>query len=365
MSSSAVIMHQASDGAEILLSVQDLKTSFLTEQGEALAVDGISFEVRQGETVGLVGESGCGKSVTALSIMRLVPRSNGRIRAGRILLEGRDLLALPEREMRQLRGNRIGMVFQEPLTSLNPVFTVGDQIIEAIRLHLRLSRPRARELAIDVLGRVGICSPELRVDDYPHELSGGMIQRVMIAMALVCRPSLLIADEPTTALDVTIQAQILDLLAQLQQERSMSILLITHNLGVVAQLADRVAVMYAGKVVEQAAVAELFATPRHPYTIGLFESLPSLTRRTSRLMTIPGMVPSPLALPPGCRFVTRCAFADPSCVEQEPDLQDVGRGHRTACHFWREIAAGTRSRKGPVAGEFDRRAAVEERGLDG
>jgi len=316
---------------EKLVEIMDLKTHFFTDAGVVTSVDGVSYDIYRGETLGLVGESGCGKSVTALSIMRLVPDPPGRIVNGQILFDGRDLTALSNKEMRKIRGNRIGMMFQEPMTSLNPVYTVGDQIIEAITLHLGKTYDEARELAINVLKVVGIPSPEQRVDEYPHQLSGGMKQRVMIAMSLVCKPDLVIADEPTTALDVTIQAQILDLLRYLQEKYGMSILLITHDLGVVAEMAHRVVVMYASKVVEQADVVELFKNPLHPYTVGLFKSIPKLDEEQKELEPIRGVVPNPLDFPDGCHFHPRCPRAIERCREQEPPLVEVSPGHLSAC----------------------------------
>ena len=313
-----------------LLQVQDLQTHFFTEDGVVRAVDGVSFSVPEATTVGVVGESGCGKSVTALSILRLIS-SPGRIVGGRILYRNQDLLALPEPSMRDIRGNKISMVFQEPMTSLNPVFTVGEQVSEAIRLHQHASRPAARERTVDLFRTVGIPSPEERISSYPHQLSGGMRQRVMIAMALACRPDLLVADEPTTALDVTIQAQILDLLQRLQREIGMSVLLITHDLGVVAETCERVIVMYAGQIVEEAPVAALFERPRHPYTQGLLRSLPRFGQRETRLREIPGMVPSPTRLPRGCRFRDRCDRAIERCAAQEPSLLDDEAGRRLRC----------------------------------
>jgi oligopeptide/dipeptide ABC transporter ATP-binding protein len=305
----------------MLLEVKNLMTCFRTQDGVARAVDGISFEVAERETLGLVGESGCGKSVTALSILRLVDRP-GRIESGQILLRGKDLLGLSTRDMRQVRGAQISMIFQEPMTSLNPVFTIGDQIVEAVRLHQKKGAEEARELAVDMLRRVGIPSPEQRVDEYPHQLSGGMKQRVMIAMALVCRPALLIADEPTTALDVTIQAEILDLLAELQRELGMAVLLITHNLGIVAGMARRVLVMYAGRAAEYSPTNDLFENPRHPYTIALFKSIPRLDgERLDRLEAIQGQVPSPTNWPTGCRFHPRCPLAIDICSKQPPPLE--------------------------------------------
>ena len=313
-----------------LLSVRDLRTVFYMEDGAAPAVDGVSFDLREGETLGLVGESGCGKSVTSLSILRLVSPP-GRTEGGRVLFEGRDLLGLDEREMRRVRGNRIAMIFQEPMTSLNPAFTCGDQIDEAVRLHLGLDARAARERTVDLLREVGIPAPEQCADEYPHRLSGGMRQRVMIAMALSCNPSLLIADEPTTALDVTIQAQILDLLKRLQASAGMAVLMITHDLGVIAEVADRVAVMYAGRIVERAEAASLFQTPRHPYTRGLLASRPRLSERRDRLEAIPGAVPDPAHFPTGCRFHPRCPLADDRCRGESPPLLGVAPGHAVAC----------------------------------
>ena len=314
-----------------LLKISDLRTWFHTHDGLARAVDGVSFEIGESETLGLVGESGCGKSVTALSVLRLVDRP-GRIESGAVTFRGRDLLALSPRDMRKVRGGQISMIFQEPMTSLNPVFTVGNQIAEAIILHQKKNRAEARRLAIEMLERVGIPSPERRVDEYPHQMSGGMKQRVMIAMALVCRPALLIADEPTTALDVTIQAEILDLLADLQREFRMAILLITHNLGIVAGMADRVVVMYAGKVVETAPVDRLFSAPKHPYTRSLFKSVPRLeTARQDRLETIEGTVPDPRQWPSGCRFHPRCPSAMERCSVEAPPLVEKQHAHTVAC----------------------------------
>ncbi len=325
---------------EPLLRVEGLRTWFHTDAGIARAVDDVSFEVRHGETVGIVGESGCGKSVTALSVMGLVPSPPGRVEAGRILLEGVDLLRLLPNQLRRIRGNRISMIFQEPLTSLNPVYTAGNQIEEAVTIHNPgLGAREARLQAIDALRRVGIPSPEQRVDEYPHQMSGGMLQRVMIAMALVCGPDLLIADEPTTALDVTIQAQILDLLGRVQADFGMSVLLITHDLGVVAETCDRVVVMYAGKVVEQTDVHRLFERPAHPYTAALFRSLPSRADGGARLRTIPGMVPSAYDFPSGCRFRDRCEYASTACME-EPPLMEIEPGHQVACHHTSRVRRG-------------------------
>ena len=324
-----------------LLEVRGLKVCFATEEGELPAVDGVSFSVRPGCTLGIVGESGCGKSVTALAIMGLVPTPPGRIAGGAVLFQGRDLLGLSSAELRELRGNRIAMIFQEPMTSLNPAFTVGDQIAEAIRRHENVGKREARARAIEMLRRVRIPAPERRIDDYPHRLSGGMRQRVMIAMALACGPELLIADEPTTALDVTIQAQILDLMRELRAALGTAIILISHDLGVIAEIADEVVVMYAGKVVERAAVGELFADPQHPYTIGLLGALPKLDGDRPRLATIAGAVPSPLALPRGCRFHPRCPFADEGCRRAEPTLAEVVPGHFAAC-FKAPLVEGVR-----------------------
>ena len=314
-----------------LLEVQDLHTVFDTAEGEARAVDGVSFHVDEGETVGVVGESGCGKSVTALSILRLVQSPPGRIARGRILFDGRDLLALTEREMRSVRGDDIAMIFQEPMTSLNPVFTVGEQVAEAIRLHRHVSKHEAWEQAVRMLEEVEITDAASRAQDYPHQLSGGMRQRVMIAMALSCNPRLLIADEPTTALDVTIQAQILDLLASLKRRFKMALMLITHDLGVVAQQTDRILVMYAGRVVEEGPTAEVLAHPGHPYTRGLVASQPEFGRRGEPLPTIAGLVPSLTRLPSGCRFRDRCALSEPDCARIDPNLIAYGPTQRAAC----------------------------------
>jgi oligopeptide/dipeptide ABC transporter ATP-binding protein len=316
-----------------LLSVRDLRTWFHTDRGVARAVDGVTFDVAPRETLGIVGESGCGKSVTSLSILRLVARP-GRIEDGsRITLEGRDLLALPEAEMRAIRGNRAAMIFQEPMSALNPVFTVGEQIAEVARIHAGASRREARARAVEMMRLTGIADPERRADEYPHQLSGGMRQRVMIAMALVMSPALLIADEPTTALDVTIQAQILELLGELQRRVGMSILLITHDLGVIAEMAQRVIVMYAGEVVEEARVAELFARPHHPYTEGLLAAMPRVGQERDRLEVIPGTVPPSTDWPAGCRFHDRCPYAWERCAREHPPLYDVGDGHASRCHL--------------------------------
>jgi peptide/nickel transport system ATP-binding protein len=314
-----------------LLTVADLRVVFEGDRDSRTeAVSGVSFSLERGKTLGIVGESGCGKSVTALSIMRLLPGAGTRV-SGSVVFEGRDLGSLPEREMQDLRGNRLAMIFQEPMTSLNPSFTVGDQIGEALMRHRGLSARAARAVAIDMLERVRIPSPGMRVDDYPHKLSGGMRQRVMIAMALACSPALLIADEPTTALDVTIQAQILDLLAKLRDETGAAIVLITHDLGVVAETCDDVAVMYAGEIVERAPVARLLAAPQHPYTVGLLGSIPHISARQERLATIAGSVPSLAGTFPGCRFSGRCPFADARCHCEAPAFTAIATDHFSRC----------------------------------
>jgi peptide/nickel transport system ATP-binding protein len=322
---------------DTVLDVKNLRTVFFTNSGLFKAVDDVSFSVRRGETLAIVGESGCGKSVTALSIMRLVPDPPGRIVGGSVELEGTDLLGLDEDKMRTIRGNRISMIFQEPMTSLNPVMRIGDQITETVRLHRTMTRKEAWEQAVEMLRLVRIPVPERRAQEYPHQLSGGMRQRVMIALAMACNPTLLIADEPTTALDVTIQAQILALILDLQKELGMGLVLITHDLGVVAQTAQRVIVMYAGKKVEEADVETLFANPRHPYTRGLMASMPAVaalgTNTDTRLTEIPGMVPSLTNLPKGCAFAPRCELAIARCREEYPPLQAFGAGHLAAC--WR------------------------------
>ncbi|MBI1967463.1 MAG: ABC transporter ATP-binding protein [Gemmatimonadetes bacterium] len=330
---------------EPLLRVRDLRTYFVTERGAgtARAVDGVSFDIFPGETLGIVGESGCGKTVTSLSILRLIPEPPGHIRPGSFIeFEGRNLLTLAPKELRAIRGNKIAMIFQEPMTSLNPVFSVGDQIAEAAIVHQGLSRKAARARASEMLKLVGIPDPEERVDHYPHQLSGGMRQRVMIAMALVCHPQLLIADEPTTALDVTIQAQILELLDRLQAELGMAVMLITHDLGVVAGTVDRVVVMYAGQVVEAAPTKGLFARPAHPYTEGLMAAVPRLDAPRARLHAIPGQVPAATAWPAGCRFHPRCPFAWEKCRVEEPPLFDTGvPGHAARCWLVTEPARRT------------------------
>jgi oligopeptide/dipeptide ABC transporter ATP-binding protein len=319
---------------DLLLDVKGLKTHFFSDDGVSPAVDGVDFHVRRGETLGVVGESGCGKSVTALSIMRLIPDPPGRIVAGRILFEGRDLLDLSADQMRAIRGNRISMIFQEPMTSLNPVYTIGNQIAEAVRLHQKLSPADALDRSLEMLKRVGIPAPERRVHEYPHQLSGGMRQRAMIAMALACNPALLIADEPTTALDVTIQAQILDLMGDLKTELSTAIILITHDLGVIAESAARVVVMYAGKVVEEADVIRIFEEPLHPYTAGLLQSIPRIDQRKTkkeRLTEIKGVVPIPSQLPPGCAFHPRCPEVMEICLREAPQLKAAADGQQVRC----------------------------------
>ena len=318
-----------------LLSIEKLSVSFFIEEGVAKAVQDVSFSIEKGKTFALVGESGCGKSVTALSIMRLIPEPPGKIVGGEIVFCRRNLLKLSEKRMRSIRGNKIAMIFQEPMTSLNPVYTVGNQIVEAIRLHQKKSATQAWADAVEMLRKVGMGDPEQRVSEYPHQMSGGMRQRIMIAMAVSCEPQLLIADEPTTALDVTIQAQILDLLDQLQEQSGMSILLITHDLGVVAERADRVGVMYASQIAEMADSRELFAEPLHPYTQGLLKSLPRLGLLAKRLETIPGIVPDPLHFPSGCKFHPRCPIGgdDGRCQSIEPELRKVGKGRCVACWY--------------------------------
>lgn len=320
-----------------LIEVNNLKTYFYTEEGIVKAVDGVDFEIYPGETLGIVGESGCGKSVTSLSIMRLIESPPGKIVDGEIMYQGRDLTTLTQKQMRQIRGNEISMIFQEPMTSLNPVYTVGDQISEAILIHKDVNRKQAMEESVEMLRKVGIPLPEQRVNEYPHQLSGGMRQRVMIAMALSCNPQLLIADEPTTALDVTIQAQILELMNDLKDRFDMSIMMITHDLGVIAEVADRVAVMYAGKIVEYTDVVTLFKDPKHPYTWGLMNSIPRLTKEVERLEAIPGVVPSPLNFPEGCKYHTRCSLADDECKEKEPEIEEVEPGHQVRCWHYEKL----------------------------
>jgi len=319
-----------------LLSVQDLKVYFRGRDKTARAVDGVSFDIRSGETVCLVGESGCGKTVSALTILGLIPTPPGEIVAGKIIFKGKNLLDLDEADMQKIRGKHIAMVFQEPLTSLNPVFTIGDQIGEAIMIHEQVEPGELRKRCIQLLKDTGIPSPEQRLKDYPHQLSGGQRQRVMIAMALACNPDLIIADEPTTALDVTVQAQILNLMKFIQQKSSMSILYITHDLGVVANIADRVYVMYAGVIAEQGNTSQIFRTPRHPYTQGLLASLPVRSKRGKRLHSIPGAVPNPAYKPPGCPFHPRCSFAVETCSTQFPEMCNHGDGHLSRCPVIRD-----------------------------
>ncbi|RCX18692.1 oligopeptide/dipeptide ABC transporter ATP-binding protein [Fontibacillus phaseoli] len=315
-----------------VLQVQNLHTCFFTDRGEVPAVDGVSLMVNPGEVLGIVGESGCGKSVTSLSVLKLIPEPPGKITGGSILFKGRDLVPLKEREMRSIRGDSISMIFQEPMTSLNPLFTVGDQIGEAVRLHRGLRRKEARRHTVEMLRKVGIPRPEAVLDEYPHQLSGGMRQRVMIAMAISCNPELLIADEPTTALDVTIQAQILDLIRRLNEENGTAVMLITHDLGVVAEMCHRVVVMYAGKVVEEGAVCDIFKNPLHPYTQGLIQSVPRMNEQRSRLFSIPGNVPVLYADMKGCRFADRCPSAMSLCLERLPELREYGAAH--SCRCW-------------------------------
>lgn len=314
-----------------LLEVKELRTVFAGDDGDVTVVDGVSFSVEAGRTLAIVGESGCGKSVTSLSIMGLLPRPHGRIAHGSIRFEGRELVGASEPELQDLRGNGMAMIFQEPMSSLNPAFTIGDQIMEGLLRHRKMSRTEARERVIEMLRKVRIPSPEQRLDEYPHKLSGGMRQRVMIAMGLVCEPRLLIADEPTTALDVTIQAQILELMRTLQAETGTAIVLITHDLGVVAEVANEVVVMYAGRVVERGPVQALFNEPQHPYTVGLLGSIPRLDADQQRLASIEGQVPSPSQRPPGCGFADRCPFADAACHASVPPLRGVGVQHQSAC----------------------------------
>ena len=330
-----------SDQGEWLLEIEGLKTYFHTDEGVAKAVDGVSYAIRPGETLGVVGESGSGKSVTALSILQLLPMPPGRFEGGSIRFRGEELIGAEEARLREIRGNDIAMIFQEPMTALNPVFTVGNQIGETVKLHQGLDDEATRARAIEMLTKVGIPAPEKRVDEYPHQLSGGMRQRVMIAMAMACDPALLIADEPTTALDVTIQAQILDLIKELQEEAGMSVLLITHDLGVVAETAHHVAVMYGGRVVEFGPAKEIFEAPQHPYTVGLLQSLPDLAVPGERLVTIPGIVPSATRFPSGCRFRTRCPLATDACAAEVPALVPVEEGaqHTVACHHVDQVRA--------------------------
>jgi peptide/nickel transport system ATP-binding protein len=315
-----------------VLEVKGLKTSFFTDEGEIPAVDGVDFYINEGEILGVVGESGCGKSVTSLSIMGLLPKGVGCIIDGEILFKGENLVHASEKRMKQIRGNEIAMIFQEPMTSLNPLFTIGNQLIEAIRIHTKASKKEAKARAIEMLKLVGLPRAEQIIDEYPHQLSGGMRQRVMIAMAMVCNPALLIADEPTTALDVTIQAQILALMKELNKNFRTSIMMITHDLGVVAEICDRVIVMYSGKIVEEGDVRTIFKNPKHPYTIGLIQSVPDIRDKKERLYSIPGNVPKPGSVRQGCRFAARCEHAFSRCLQEDPELYEAGeRGHRVRC----------------------------------
>jgi peptide/nickel transport system ATP-binding protein len=328
------------DRSEYLLEIRNLITEFDTDEGRVRAVDDISFNIKPGETLGVVGESGCGKSVTALSIMQLLPQPMGQIAGGEILFDSKDLSKLATTKMEKIRGGSIGMVFQEPMTALNPVHTIGKQLAEVVLLHLPVSTQQALDLCIRMLEKVGIPSPEIRMGEYPHQLSGGMRQRVVIAMALVCSPSLLIADEPTTALDVTIQAQILELIKALQQELGMSVMLITHDLGVIAETCDRVVVMYAGKVVEKGTVFDVFDRPSHPYTKGLLDSIPRLQdENKSLLATIDGMVPGLMDLPEGCRFENRCRYKQSGCDSTTPPSEQITLEHQVSCYHWRDLIA--------------------------
>jgi oligopeptide/dipeptide ABC transporter ATP-binding protein len=317
-----------------LLEVKNLKTHFYTEDGVVPAVNGVDFNLKPGQTLGIVGESGCGKSITSLSIMRLIPTPPGKIVDGEISFDGKNIIKLSEAEMRKIRGNDVAMIFQEPMTSLNPVFTIGSQIMEAIMLHQNMDKKTARQKCIEMLKLVGIPRADEVVDDFPHQFSGGMRQRVMIAMALSCNPKLLIADEPTTALDVTIQAQIIELMKELKEKLNTAIMLITHDLGVVAEMADHVIVMYAGRIVEDANVVDLFKDPKHPYTVGLMKSKPSLEGASKRLDVIPGSVPNPLAMPEGCAFHPRCSHAVEICQRQVPKLKSLGTGQKVRCWLY-------------------------------
>ncbi len=327
---------------EPLLDVKNLRTQFFTQDGVVKAVDDVSFYLMPGETLGIVGESGCGKSITAMSVMRLIPSPPGKIVSGQIMFQGEDVMKMSDEEVRSIRGNKIAMIFQDPMTSLNPVLTINRQISESLELHLGMSKGQSRARAIELLKMVGIPNSEERIDQYPHQFSGGMRQRVMIAMALSCNPSLLIADEPTTALDVTIQAQILDLMRNLQQEHNTSLMMITHDLGVVAGMTDRIQVMYAGHVVETAPTEELFANPRHPYTVGLLNSIPRLDAAAkTKLNPIRGLPPDLIDLPDMCPFLPRCDYAREKCEQQNPPLLEVNDVHRSACWFWDEVSKGT------------------------
>jgi peptide/nickel transport system ATP-binding protein len=321
-----------------VLSIKNLRTYFHTDDGLAKAVDGVSFDLKEGETLGIVGESGCGKSVTALSILRLLPDGIGVIEDGEILFEGRDIVKVSDKEIRSIRGNKISMIFQEPMTSLNPAYTCGNQIVEVLKTHRDISSADAKTKAIEILKSVGIPSPEQRFKEYPHQLSGGLRQRVMIAIALACEPRILIADEPTTALDVTVQAQILELIKSLQVKYNMSMILITHDLGVVAETCDRVIVMYASKIVEEGLAAEVFNEPKHPYTQALMESIPKLNEKRERLYTIEGSVPSSLEYNAGCHFSNRCKYSDEKCAAEEPGLTILSETHSASCFKIKELA---------------------------
>ena len=334
-----------------LLQVRDLRTSFFTDDGEVKAVDGVTFDVEEGETLGLVGESGCGKSVSALSLLRLIPSPPGKIIGGEVIFEGEDLLKVSENEIRHVRGNKIAMIFQEPMTSLNPVLTIGRQLTEGLELHMNMDGSSATNRAVQLLEMVGIPEAETRIRDYPHQFSGGMRQRVMIAMALSCNPKLLLADEPTTALDVTIQAQVLEILARLSRELGTSIIIITHNLGVVARYADRVNVMYAGRIVETATAKRLYANPQHPYTVGLLTSVPRLDQeRKQKLQVIEGVPPDLINLPEGCAFYDRCTFRVDRCKAEAPPLMPVEDKHLAACWEWQRVLASRKGAEAEVSG---------------
>ena len=331
--------------SQSLLQVKDLRTYFYTDEGIVKAVDGVSYDVKEGETLALVGESGCGKSVSALALLKLIPIPPGRIVSGEVLFDGEDLVKLEEDEIRKIRGNRISMVFQEPMTSLNPVLTIGKQLTEALELHLKLDKEAAMARAVQLLEMVGVAEADRRVGEYPHQFSGGMRQRVMIAMAMACNPKLLIADEPTTALDVTIQAQVLEVMARLSREFGTAVIIITHNLGVVARYADRVNVMYAGKIIETSSAETVYADPRHPYTLGLLNSVPRLDQQTDeKLIPIEGLPPDLARLPPGCSFYPRCTFRIDRCREEYPPLQLVAENHYAAC--WVDVTKGRPSDNG-------------------
>lgn len=331
-------------GDKAILRVKNLKTCFFTDGGEVPAVDGVDFYINKGEILGIVGESGCGKSVTSLSIMGLLPKGIGKITDGEIWFKDENIVLASEKRMKEIRGNEIAMIFQEPMTSLNPLFTIGNQMIEAIRIHQKISKAEARKRAIDMLKLVGLPRAEEMIDEYPHQLSGGMRQRVMIAMAMVCNPSLLIADEPTTALDVTIQAQILHLMKQLNEQFGTAIMMITHDLGVVAEMCHRVVVMYAGKIIEEGDVQTIFRHPKHPYTIGLIRSVPDIRERKERLYSIPGSVPKPGSIKYGCRFAARCEQAFERCFSENPDLYEVEQGHRARCFLYAKEEHATHER---------------------